>query len=131
MVPTFAGGSGIIGYSIQSVATLFDSSVNVNKMAVFLTDGEQMVKDLESCTYELSQQLQQDGVEIFAVGEFFVQNLPLLNAVISLRCIIVMPLHYSFQKHAHLEKHVIVFPATYPAQLLDVKQVLIALDNVE
>jgi len=43
-------------------------------MAFFLTDGVQLVEDLEMCTYEMSQQLQQDGVEVFGVGKFFINQ---------------------------------------------------------
>ncbi|KAI0235885.1 hypothetical protein LSAT2_013572 [Lamellibrachia satsuma] len=62
----FTGGFGVVAYALQSVTDLFGSSVNVPKIAVFLTDGQQML--LEACANELSQQLQQSGVEMFAVG---------------------------------------------------------------
>jgi len=61
------GGVGILAFSIQAAADLFKSSVNVPKIAVFLTDGQQML--LEDCAYELSTQLQKSGVKMFAVGE--------------------------------------------------------------
>ena len=67
-----AGGVGIIAYGLQAVTDLLASSVNVPKIAVFLTDGEQMV--LEACANNLSQALQQDNVQMFSVGEFIGQT---------------------------------------------------------
>ena len=62
------GGTGIAAYGLKSAADLFGSSVNVPKIAVILTDGEQMI--LEACTNELAQAMQQSGVKMFSVGEF-------------------------------------------------------------
>ena len=61
------GGVGVIASGVKSAADLFGSSVNVPKIAVILTDGEQMI--LEACTNELAQAMQQSGVKMFSVGE--------------------------------------------------------------
>ena len=62
------GGVGINAEGVQSAANLLESSVNVPKIAVILTDGKQII--LEACTNKLAQAMQQSGVEMFSVGEF-------------------------------------------------------------
>ncbi|KAI0235881.1 hypothetical protein LSAT2_013568, partial [Lamellibrachia satsuma] len=61
----FTGGVGVIASGVKSAADLFGSSVNVPKIVVILTDGEQMI--LEACTNELAQAMQQSGVKMFSV----------------------------------------------------------------
>ena len=58
---------GVVAYALQTVDDLFGSSVDVPKIALFLTDGQQML--LEACANDLSTQLQQNGVEMFTVGQ--------------------------------------------------------------
>ena len=63
----FVGGVGIPAMGLREVAYLFGGSVNVPKVAVFLTDGEQPVQ--EECANNKTEQLKSDGVEMYAVGE--------------------------------------------------------------
>ena len=63
----FAGGTGIPAMGLRLVADVFESSENVPKIAMFLTDGQNQVQ--AECAHNKTQQLKSDGVEMYAIGK--------------------------------------------------------------